>query len=86
MFTAYHLQLFLLGLVKTRKAVASMSNAPAPDGAPNVWSPPEALEADMMTKGVAEGSQKHADETEAGMAAEAFAFGMIAWEVSGGKR
>ena len=36
-------------------------------------------------KGVAGGSQKHTDEKEAGMAAEAFAFAMIAWEVSGEK-
>lgn len=53
----------------------------------NVWTPPEALltVVDIAGGDAAGGDQGMAAsvrEREAGMAADAFAFGMIAWEVT----
>lgn len=60
-------------------------------GGPNgfghtVWTPPEALTGGDIAGGDAAGGDQGmavgVQEREAGMAADAYAFGMIAWEVS----
>lgn len=79
-------QLSLFGLAKTRK-VATALHADAGDtggtdvSSISVWTPPEALAGSAAV----EEPEAAEAEKESGVAADAYAFGMIAWEVREGE-